>query len=102
MQQRNLSTQVPIDLKPLIGGFLSRRMQDIASLEALAREGDFEAIAAIAHKLKGNGLGYGFPAISEVGAEMQLAAHLKEKAHVEALIGEFKELIHHFQRQYLV
>jgi HPt (histidine-containing phosphotransfer) domain-containing protein len=100
--QRDLRTCIPAELQPLIGGFLSRRWDDIAGLETHLDRGDLAAVCGIAHKLKGNGTGYGFPAITEVGAEMELAAKVGDEERVSELVQEFKDLIQYFQRLHLI
>jgi HPt (histidine-containing phosphotransfer) domain-containing protein len=100
MGQRNTTTCIPQDLQPLIGGFLMRRLQDIAGLEHSLETGDLNSAKGIAHKLKGNGVGFGFPAISQIGAEIELAATHGEAEVVRDLVEEFRKLIHHYQSQH--
>lgn len=101
MMNRDLNTYIPQDLRPLVGGFLMRRLQDIDGLEHSLRTGDLTAVLGIAHKLKGNGTGYGFPAISQIGAEIEAAAGMGEEGIVRELVEEFRTVIRHYQNQHL-
>jgi signal transduction histidine kinase/CheY-like chemotaxis protein len=58
----------------LVPGYLAARKDEIVLLEARLREKDLAAIRKIAHNLKGTGAGYGFPAFSQIGAELEAAA----------------------------
>jgi HPt (histidine-containing phosphotransfer) domain-containing protein len=72
------------EVADLIPGFLQRRAEDIIQLRESVAKGDYDKIAAIAHKLKGNGAAFGFPLISQTGVELEKAA--KKKSEVETLI----------------
>lgn len=85
MDSKSFST---IDFPQLIPGYLQRREQDIVELRKLARETQFEAIAFLAHKLKGNGAAYGFPAISRIGTDLETAARSQDLRRVEFLIEQ--------------
>ena len=62
------------DLADLIPGFLENRRKDITAMqEALAR-GDFETVRVLGHSMKGAGGGYGFDAITDIGAALEKAA----------------------------
>jgi HPt (histidine-containing phosphotransfer) domain-containing protein len=54
--------------------FLERRRRDVGTLRAALERGDFETIGTLGHNLRGNGVSYGFPDISAMGARLELAA----------------------------
>ncbi len=62
------------DLEDIVPGFLENRRKDIVSLQTAIPRGDFETIRMLGHRLKGDGGGYGFDAISEIGAAIEHAA----------------------------
>jgi hypothetical protein len=45
------------DLRELIPGFLENRRKDLAALSAAVERGDFPAIQALGHRIKGDGAG---------------------------------------------
>lgn len=54
---------------------------------------DFETVTILGHNLRGSGGGFGFQAITDIGAELELAA---EEANVEAsrkLIADFSSYL---------
>lgn len=68
----------------LIPDFLKRRGEDIHLLRSAFAEADFEAIAKIAHKVKGSGGSFGFPQLSEIGADLEVAARSKDREATES------------------
>jgi HPt (histidine-containing phosphotransfer) domain-containing protein len=86
------------ELKALLPGYLERRDKDARTLESSLFNKDFETIAAIAHKLKGNGTAFGFARISRTGEEMEKAAKEKDPDRLAILIQEFQETLAEIRR----
>lgn len=84
---------IPVDLLPLIPGFVERKEKDLEQLAILVAHGEFEAIRNIGHRLKGSGAGYGFQALSEIGASLEAAGRAHERAKITALIDALREEI---------
>lgn len=70
----SFSVLIDSDLKDLIPNFLNGRKEDVKKIGNLLEDGDFKTIQTIGHTLKGNGSGYGFDGISDIGKELELAA----------------------------
>jgi len=62
------------DLKELVPGFLKNRRKDVKSLVAAVERSDYETIEALGHTMKGDGGGYGFHAITDIGGSLEKAA----------------------------
>lgn len=62
------------DLADLIPGFLDNRRKDITVMQEALERGDFETVRILGHSMKGAGGGYGFDAITEIGATLEQAA----------------------------
>ena len=77
--------RVDPDLADLIPGFLNNRRKDIAAMREALKHGDFETVRVLGHSMKGAGGGYGFDAITEIGAALEEAA--KDNNHEKALRG---------------
>jgi HPt (histidine-containing phosphotransfer) domain-containing protein len=60
--------------EPLVPMFMARRQADLAAIDAALLRGDFGALRAIAHQIKGVGGSYGFDQVSEIGVAMESAA----------------------------
>ncbi len=61
------------EIARLVPEFLANRRADVEKLRGLIEEGQWDAIKAIGHKMKGTGRGYGFPRISEIGRALESA-----------------------------
>jgi HPt (histidine-containing phosphotransfer) domain-containing protein len=84
---------VPIGLRPLIPGFIERREREVSDLLEMMAHGDFTSIEEVAHKLKGNGAGYGFQRISDIGRELETAAKNRNSIRTKQSIEELEMII---------
>jgi HPt (histidine-containing phosphotransfer) domain-containing protein len=66
--------RVDPDLADLIPGFLENRRKDIAAMLTALDRGDFETVRILGHSMKGAGGGYGFDAVTDIGAALEQAA----------------------------
>lgn len=89
----NQDVIVPTELVPLIPGYLKRREDDITLLETRLDAGDFESIGRIAHKLQGNGAGYGMPALTFIGQDLSAAAKAGDFSKVREQVTILKEVV---------
>lgn len=73
-QDGKIRVKVDPDLADLIPGFLENRRKDVTAMQEALGRGDFEAVRILGHSMKGAGGGYGFDAITEIGAALEQAA----------------------------
>ena len=73
--------------------FLANRGLDLEKLRAALQTEDFLTIQRIGHNCKGIGKGYGFAAISEIGARIEKAACGRDGPLVCAAIGDFESCL---------
>lgn len=69
-----IRVRVDPDLSDLIPGFLDNRRKDITTMQAALEQGAFETVQSLGHSMKGSGGGYGFDAITDIGAVLEQAA----------------------------
>jgi HPt (histidine-containing phosphotransfer) domain-containing protein len=81
------------DLQELIPGFLENRRRDAARLDALLADRAYGDIRLIGHSMKGAGGGYGFDAVTEIGAELEQAALREDAAAVRAGIARLVDYL---------
>ena len=91
---------VDIDLEDLIPGFLENRKKDIDSLKESLANADIEKLGSIGHNLKGVGGGYGFNALSVIGANIETIAKSGESAGIEELINEMDDYLNRLEIVY--
>jgi two-component system sensor histidine kinase/response regulator len=68
-----IRVQLADDLLELADGYLDNRRKDLEALRAAVGDGDFETVRVLGHNMKGNGRGYGFDGVSEIGAALEQA-----------------------------
>lgn len=76
---------VDSQLAALVPRFLANRTADADKTHAALAGADFQAIRVSAHGMKGAGSGYGFPAISRLGATLEEGARQRDAAAITAL-----------------
>ena len=66
-------------------------------LESLARAcagpHDFKGIATVGHQLKGNGSMYGFPELTKLGAELEVAAGREDIGGIDQLNQKIRAFV---------
>ena len=85
-----LTVEIDPDLEDLIPVFMSRRRYDLVLLHRHLEIGDFEAIRALGHTLKGTAAGYGFEILSQIGARIEDAANRGDPTGVTKCADEMK------------
>lgn len=80
-------------LKDLVPGFLHNRRNDVNSINDALETGNFEAILILGHKMKGDGAGYGFDALSEIGAALEQAAKNQDSETIRRYAGELSDYV---------
>jgi histidine phosphotransfer protein HptB len=81
------------DLEELIPGFLENRGKDVVALREALAEKEISKLQSIGHSLKGVGGGYGFDALSEIGAEIEAAAKEQNTDPIEELIDRMADYL---------
>lgn len=66
------------DIADLVPTYLEARRHDVKEIERLLPRRDFGAIQTLGHNMKGSGRGYGFAAISELGARLEAGARSQD------------------------
>lgn len=79
---------VDTDLKELVPGFLRNRHKDVKSLLAAMERSDYAAIEALGHTMKGDGGGYGFHAITDIGKSLEKAAAKKNLQEIRKWVKQ--------------
>ena len=83
MIKNNIVVHILSDLEDLIPNFLENRNKDIANIQKAIQNNDFGEIESIGHILKGVGGSYGFQTISELGADIERDAGIKDVAKIK-------------------
>jgi len=84
---------VDAEIEDLIPGFLENRRKDIETVNKALKKGDYEAIRALGHTMKGAGGGYGFDAITDIGKSLEDAAKEKNTEEIRKRVGELSNYL---------
>ena len=90
---------IPKELVQLIPGFLSRRDNDLKNMKVFYEEKNFEEIRKVGHRLKGNGLGYGFDYLSVLGKEIESSSLSKDEEKLNESLAELEEYLKYVKTQ---
>jgi histidine phosphotransfer protein HptB len=89
--------EVDEGLSDLIPGFLTHKRADIAAIVAAIARGDYAKIAAIAHRIKGEGGSYGFDTMTELARSLEVAAARSDNIAATTLARQLLSYIDHVE-----
>jgi chemotaxis protein histidine kinase CheA len=81
------------DLADIVPGFLENRRRDVLSLQKALQQDDLQTIRVLGHRMKGDGGGYGFETISEIGEALELAAVHEDRPAIERQTSALNEFL---------
>ena len=90
---KKIIIHVDPDIAELIPGFLENRRKDIAAMLDAMQRGDFESVRILGHSMKGAGGGYGFDAITEIGAALEQAAKQRNAVEIRNRVHELSRYL---------
>jgi len=88
-----ITVYIDPDLEDIIPTFLANRQKDLQTLRTAMIEKDFETIRILGHRMRGDGGGYGFTAISGIGGVMELAAGRRDEPAIQRQTAELEDFL---------
>ena len=79
------------DIKKIAPDYISHKKEDLKKISESVKNGDFEEIKVLAHRMKGSGKMYGFEELSMAGAAMEAASAAKDTKELRRLCRELKK-----------
>ncbi|HEU5407342.1 MAG TPA: Hpt domain-containing protein [Nitrospira sp.] len=73
--------------------FLGNRKKDARTLRDALVKQDYRTVQTLGHRMKGDGGGFGFDRITEIGAAMELAAKLEDRLTIEQHLGQLEDFL---------
>lgn len=73
--------------------YFERRKRDLHECIEHLKSGDLNFIEKVGHQLKGNGVTFGFPELSEIGGELETAARSGNEAAISQVMGKFSDWV---------
>lgn len=80
-------------LEEIVPGFLDNRRRDVQTLETALQENNLAQIRMIGHRMKGDGGGYGFDAISIMGTALEQAAAREDRSAIRRHTAELIDFL---------
>jgi CheY-like chemotaxis protein/HPt (histidine-containing phosphotransfer) domain-containing protein len=77
--------------------YLENCRANLVAVLAALDDGDFQAVVILGHNLRGSGGGFGFQAISDIGAGLEQAAEVSDSAASRRWAGELSSLLDHLR-----
>ncbi len=93
MAQEKIIVRGDADLRDLIPVFLANRRDDVGRLRQALEQADDQTVKTLAHRMKGEGGGYGFDGISTIGAAMETAIKGDDRARVRSLVDDLADYL---------
>lgn len=81
-----MQNSIPQNLVPLVHGFLQRRQTEVGVMKAALNNSEFAVLKLHGHRLKGNGASFGFPEMTEIGMQLEMAADQQDLERARALV----------------
>jgi len=75
-------------LRPVVSGYLEKRLGDVAKLREALDRSDFITIRTLGHQMSGTGGGYGFERITEIGSALEESALAGDAARIRASVED--------------
>jgi HPt (histidine-containing phosphotransfer) domain-containing protein len=88
-------------MEDVVPGYLEKRRADVGVYRQALDARDFDAIKKLAHKMKGTGAGYGFPRLTELGAELERAAMRSDAGVIRENLEEFASYVEKVELEYV-
>jgi histidine phosphotransfer protein HptB len=85
-----IHVEISRDLEDIAPTFLENKRKDLQTLRVAVGAQDFATLQTLGHRMKGDGGGYGFDAISETGARLESAAKQHDLPAIERCIVELE------------
>lgn len=73
--------------------YLARRVKELSECEQSLTNKDFDTLQNFGHKMKGNGLSFGFPELGVLGAKIEESAKEKDSESLQSLLKQVKEYL---------
>ena len=83
------------DLDPeALRRYIIRRHADLVRFRESLKTSDYALIQNLGHNLKGNGSSFGFPELSQLGAQIEASAKATNFEETKKLVDQFEAWVH--------
>ena len=93
--------EIDAELADLVPTYLSNRWADLASARQLLAQRDYEALGAIAHRIKGTAASYGFVSLGDIACALELAAGMRDPEAANAELESYDAFLRCVRIEYV-
>lgn len=77
----------------ILAKYHSRRKEDLELCRKSLTQQDYTVIERIGHRLKGNGVTFGYPELSKLGEEMENSARSSDVSTMRSTVNELEDWV---------
>jgi HPt (histidine-containing phosphotransfer) domain-containing protein len=88
-----ITVTIDADLEEIVPGFLDNRKKDVETLQTALQGNDIKTVRLLGHRMKGDGGGYGFDAISAIGDKLEQAAIREDRTAMTQQIAALADFL---------
>lgn len=81
------------ELQDIVPVFLANRQKDLQTIRRALADQDYATITLLGHRMKGDGGGYGFNQITDIGGMMETAASRHDRIAIEQHTAELEQFL---------
>lgn len=85
--------EISRDLEEIVPIFLANRKNELQILRDALTTQDFNTLQTLGHRMKGDGGGYGFDHISEIGTGLEIASKQRHLSVIEQHIAQLEDYL---------
>lgn len=90
---KTMRVEIDREFEPIVPRFLNNCRQRVGAMRESMQQNDLSNVRLIGHHLKGAGGGYGFHAITALGARIEEAAKAEDREAIARCIDELAEYL---------
>jgi histidine phosphotransfer protein HptB len=98
--QDRVIVRITRDFEDIVPAFLANRQKDLRTIRRALADKDWGTVRLLGHRMKGDGGGYGFNQISEIGGAMELAAARQDHASSEQQLKRLEDFLARVRVEY--
>ncbi len=89
--------EIQMEIEKLKNFFIENLKERYAQISAALQVHNFQEIALVGHTLKGSGTSYGFPEISDLGSQIEIAAKHHRLSKLQSLVLEMERYLKSYE-----
>ena len=77
----------------MMARYFERRKRDLTECIEHLKKGDLRFLEKVGHQLKGNGVTFGYPELSDIGGELEVAAQSGDHSVISKAMNKFSHWV---------